>query len=205
MGCFYLYQWLLPEPPSEINYSFHAFFLCNDLLETGGYFKIIFMKKIIALILLVGTCYSLFAQTKKETEDWIKEKITTYGGGDNPNRYFVNYLHYKAAQDSMHTMQILDGYMTTPFCYFIRINKISRIVFMDKGENYWMYIYTEGNNAMSCMIEKGRKELIDEQWKNHAIVILNKNFKENNLPERMKKAFKRLVELYGGQIKEEVF
>lgn len=22
MGCFYLYQWLLPEPPSEINYSF---------------------------------------------------------------------------------------------------------------------------------------------------------------------------------------
>ena len=36
MGCFYLYQWLLPEPPSEINYSFHAFFLCNDLLETGG-------------------------------------------------------------------------------------------------------------------------------------------------------------------------
>ncbi len=37
MGCFYLYQWLLPEPPSEINYSFHAFFLCNDLLETGGY------------------------------------------------------------------------------------------------------------------------------------------------------------------------
>lgn len=36
MGCFYLYQWLLPEPPSEINYSFHAFFLCNYLLETEG-------------------------------------------------------------------------------------------------------------------------------------------------------------------------
>ena len=29
MGCFYLYQWLLPEPPSEINYSFHAFFLAH--------------------------------------------------------------------------------------------------------------------------------------------------------------------------------
>lgn len=26
MGCFYLYQGLLPEPPNEINYSFHAFF-----------------------------------------------------------------------------------------------------------------------------------------------------------------------------------
>ena len=37
MGCFYLNQWLLPEPPSEINYSFHAFFLCNDLLGDWRY------------------------------------------------------------------------------------------------------------------------------------------------------------------------
>ena len=53
------------------------------------------MKKVIVLMLLLGVCHSLFAQTKKETEDWIKEKITTYGGGNNPNRYVVNYLHHK--------------------------------------------------------------------------------------------------------------
>ena len=156
-------------------------------------------------MLLLGVCHSLFAQTKKETEDWIKEKITTYGGGNNPNRYVVNYLHHKAAQDSVHTMQLLDSYMTTPFCDFIKIDKISKIIFMDKGENYWMYIYTEGDHIMSCMVEENGKKLIDKQWRHQSIVILNKSFKENNLQERMKKAFKRLVELYGGQIKEEVF
>ena len=156
-------------------------------------------------MLLLGVCHSLFAQTKKETEDWIKEKITTYGGGNNPNRYVVNYLHHKAAQDSVHTMQLLDSYMTTPFCDFIKIDKISKIIFMDKGENYWMYIYTEGDHIMSCMVEENGKKLIDKQWRHQSIVILNKSFKENNLPERMKKAFKRLVELYEVKSKKKFF
>lgn len=35
-GLFLFISRLLPEPPNEINYSFHAFFLCNYLLETEG-------------------------------------------------------------------------------------------------------------------------------------------------------------------------
>ena len=66
--------------------------------------------------------------------------------------------------------------------------------------------YTQ-KEIILCLVwwKKMGKKLIDKQWRHQSIVILNKSFKENNLPERMKKAFKRLVELYGGQIKKKFF
>jgi hypothetical protein len=134
--------------------------------------------------------------TKEETQQWIKEKIGSYAfnsdDGKTKNDYIVLY------EGEFITIRNVNSGFGGTFTYITRIpiTDIENISFVEKQTSYWLIInvksktlgYTFSNSTSTRYELEGRYE-----------ILLNKSFKDNDLPNRMKKAFSRLVEIYGGK------
>lgn len=160
--------------------------------------------KIILLLLLIT--FAAFSQkkttsnnpnvkpSKLETQQWIKEKISSYSyNTDSDIKY--NYRISFEGND----MIIEDGAWLKQIGESNCSRKLSVI-----DIDFITFREQESTFHLTINIKEGKKIPIicnNETIGNSdpVTIILEKSFKNDNLPERMTKAFKRLVELYGGK------
>lgn len=150
--------------------------------------KILFLLSIISVI--------SFGQTKKatktETQQWIKEKLeqNSYSDADVTNIFEITYDDTSIIIKNKGTTKfgILNEYYKAKI---VDINSIS----VSEEENYVL---------LKIKLNIGKKPIIkmNGEYKDYGDYVplsLNKIFMQNNLPERLQKAFSRLIELYGGK------
>lgn len=158
-------------------------------------------KTIILTVLLLSVCS--FAQTKKETTEWIYDKYDEYkiikDYSDYSLRIGNNLITYL-----WHHGTVTD-YMRIPIKNIEKI-KITKKTSKIKGEEVSYLIILEGKGKESGRVEHGKyvpwdnPEMTDKMYSG-VETFLNKDFGKNQLPQRMEKAFINLVRLYGGNPK----
>ena len=157
------------------------------------------MKYKLFVIILFCITSNAFSQTAKklkpnkiETEQWIKEKLNSYPYNNYKgisNNYSINFENNNMliVNDSRVQGEILVDKTK------IKILDIDYISIINKENNVWLVIMLKSNKFEETTFND---ELINANGKYE--FILSKDFNNNDLPERMKKAFNRLLELYGG-------
>ena len=80
--------------------------------------------------------------------------------------------------------------------WHVPIKKIGGVVFEKKKHNVWLYL----------KLKNGEKAIIYEGYSvekmNSTEILLMNSVQEDNMQERLKKAFKNLITFYGGNSKE---
>ena len=157
------------------------------------------ISKILLLSVLIINLNLVLAQkgpakkpTKLETQSWLIDKMRTFGycEGQTSN-------HYKIEFDGP-TIQIRNELKSE----FGIINSLSIFNITDIDYIYFSTYY----NIFIFNIKLKRGKTVTTYFNgelqkpsDHFGFELNKSFNENNLPERTKKAFSRLIELNGGK------
>jgi hypothetical protein len=177
--------------------------------------RYIMTKKLILLVLLFVSVIS-FSQTKSNsnkntklskektlqpskeaTQQWIKEKIYSYSyrGNDIKYNFTITYDGNDIIIQDFQWDKILGDMNCTNRFPVIDIDFIS---FNEKAHVYWLNIVMKEGKETSLMCRyDGENEILKPD--RTVTIILDISFKNNDLPERMTKAFKRLIELYGGK------
>lgn len=157
------------------------------------------------LILLLGfVCYSQKAKStkkrepsKEETQTWIREKINSYSyksGKEIKYKYNISFVANEIIVNDEEEMFLN---VPTPISYCSERTIIADIDFISFEENdsfIWLVINLKNGIKKPCVCDN---KIISND--SEIAIALEKSFKNNDLPERMIKAFKRLVELYGGK------
>ncbi len=162
------------------------------------------MKKIISL-LLVSISFTLHGQTKEETQQWIKEKIELYSYSDDIeifNKYIVQF-----SEGNLIITNYMDnhiGGINTKFTwtYWIPIKELAMIRFEENQYNVWMYLKIKnGKKSIKSKVDfENQFEYYDK-----VEIYLEKDMMNDNLTNRMTKAFNHLIKLYGGASSNEKF
>ncbi|MBS7787645.1 hypothetical protein KIH23_10080 [Flavobacterium sp. CYK-55] len=158
-------------------------------------------KKIIIIISFIFTTPNIIAQSKKDSEEWIKSIIEDveyrFNAYHNYEVYFSNgnliieqpWLS-KNLYESIIPLKSLgkikiqkldDGYKMTLICANGKCIKTGEYV----GENFSEYKFI--NNS------------------SNTVIMFGLQFQNDQLPERLKKAFTHLVNLNGGKLTGETF
>ncbi len=160
--------------------------------------------------------------SKKETQDWIKEKIENFTHDfNNPDlgdygteKYEVEFsdckVIIKMKKDYQHKNPF-NGEMSKDYFYElfeIPIKNLSILSFAKAGETTTQIIFKIKSNEMLITetIEQnlsGSKKEVSST--NIAILYILNTLLTENLPERLKKAFNHLIFLCGGEVFKEVF
>lgn len=181
------------------------------------------MKKILLLILILFISSSSFSQTKEETTEWLNQNLSYY----NEYSFFVPDMTQIIFNESFST-SIVDGFMQvtymdikkgTNFTYFIVELKSLKYIKIKNGEfvNYTFlgskkkefigeelifegdYIYYTNDSRLAYEVlnrlKRPGRNAFSVKVKSNDIKVL-----QENLSERIVKAFTHLVNLYGGSI-----
>jgi len=133
----------------------------------------------------------------QETIEWINSKFVEHqfeSEGTKQVQYFdsvreIKGNYYLAGTHIQET--------TKPWgfsrAFFIPLNKINNIEFVENQNNYWLEIKIK-NSEDAILITKG-----DDNWskKENISFMLDKSLDDDNLRLRLTKAFEYLMELYG--------
>ncbi len=161
------------------------------------------MKNFMLLIVLSIIPFSLFSQdaTKKETQDWIKEKIELYpfNNGRTINKYKVSF---DATNIIIEEQLILDigGHLISEVT--IPLKNLMQVTFEEKAHNIWMYFKIRNN---SNEIKDECKSIGETKYISIHPLLLQKSIDSEGLRPRLVKAFNHLVKLSGGKVVEEKF
>lgn len=135
--------------------------------------------------------------TKEETQQWIKEKIGSYAYNSDDGKIKNDYIViYEGEFISIQNINYESGTGTATYITRIPITDIEYISYSEKSSNYWLIINVK-SNTIGYTFSKTTSTRYELEGKYE--ILLNKTFKDNDLPNRMKKAFSRLVEIYGGK------
>jgi len=162
---------------------------------------------LIVFLLFINTCY---AQTKEETQEWISEKINYYSYSDDVkvfHNYTITYDESNMIIKSNCRTVIGNGSgtgteadrldSTSDIIYFVPIKDLHKIRFESKAFNVWLYLKTKSN---SIKVDKVIKEMT-----NHVEILLERSILQDDMTNRMDKAFTNLIKLYGGSFAPEKF
>lgn len=153
------------------------------------------MKKIQIIFICLLTHFISFSQNKRETKDWIVEKCNQYKRGD----ILKNELTFN--EDNLIYVKYMHGYFYEKIkiknIYALQIKKSTNPEV--NGEFYTIKIIAKGKEYGT--IEDGEFIKMDDYGneESETNIFLNLNFREDDLPKRMLKAFVKLIELYGGK------
>lgn len=153
------------------------------------------MKKLFLLIVLcTNLCYS---QTKVETEEWILNKINTYGLNILTNNVRLQYNIKNG-----YLIQVWnkpDGSTITQSVLISDIGSFRYEVFEpNELSNGGVHIYLDCKGSSNCI------SFLNKKFK-YFQIDFGYNFKNDNLPERMKKAITNLVKFYGSSLIDEKY
>ncbi len=167
--------------------------------------------KLNTLMIFLFTVQSMSAQSKKETEEWIITKFQEYSLVNNRDNNLLGNTHTLTIQNG--NLILFDKLNNDTILYEkIPINKISTFDMSEVEKKYEggyaLYLFCQNRNyciEQGTFIEGQNKFIKDNSINNYHIMLrLNSGFGENNIPNRMVKAIKHLVKLYGvKEIKEE--
>lgn len=153
------------------------------------------MKNLIFVLFFLPL--AAFSQTKKETQNWIKQKIEQSPFEDDYNifNYLVTFIEAKDRTDNEDWIYIRINQKTQEsdgfgFMYF-PVHKIGSIEFSEK-ENVVELTFYSKNKEKVFKIANGFSPAKDEKF-NKLTIYLSKEFKANNMQSRFKKAFINLI------------
>lgn len=161
------------------------------------------MKKTFFLIFLLLISLITFSQnaTKKETQDWIKEKIELYPFNDGKTTYVYN-VNFDSSSIIINEELTLDigGHFISKIT--IPLKNLMQVTFEENISTIWM-IFKIRNNKNEIKRESITMKDID-YISTHQI-ILQKSIDSEKLRPRLTDAFKHLIKLYGGIVVKEKF
>lgn len=144
--------------------------------------------------------------TLVETQQWIKDKIESFpfiaAEGNFTNNYTIEYSENKfILKDKCYygeTLGTIDQYAS------IILPDIQSVVIKENGDNIILVIKVKEGKVINC---KGasKSKIAPGETNNSTFTVteltihLSMKFGNDNLPDRMKKAFSRLIELSGGK------
>lgn len=160
------------------------------------------MKKLFSLVsiyLLIN--FSLLGQNEKndepsleETQQWIKEKIESFSYSSSEIRYDYT-ITFDEKRMIIKSPSWIKGMGNANERSTIEVADIIYISTREYDETIWLIIALKEGKKATTFFDNEWFEREDSKY----ILVLDKAFNESNLPARMKKAFERLVELYGGK------
>lgn len=163
------------------------------------------MKHFLLLTLLISVPTFIYSQTLKETQDWIKEKISGLEFSDEyvDYNYNINFINGQLIiNEEINISQDLNLHVSTlKNLVKIPASQINEIAFHEQDENVWLVIKTK-NNLKLIEIQNSAKQ---EKFVNEHALVLGKEVLKNNLESRLTKAFRALVSLSGGENIKDVF
>jgi len=147
---------------------------------------------IVLLVLMFGN--TLYGQTLEETKDWIKEKLETfrYQEPGFPNVFTVSFddenitFHFKRTSYG----STYETETTIP------VKEMQQIRFSENKNTVWIVFRVKNGKDIKYLYNQ-KIEL-----KNETNLIMDKDILNDDLEERLKKAFKSLISSYGGSLEE---
>ena len=160
------------------------------------------MKRSVLMFTLILLVTQVYSQSKDDILDWIVTQVHTHPQTDPDvsNRYEFNVSNDNILVITS-TLQYEDRY---PFyeIHYINISDISNIVFKEYETNAWMIIYTKNKHKVGLMSVNQPEKY---EYDNAAVIILDISITKQNLPTRLKTAWRDYVHLYGGNIKTDLY
>lgn len=159
-------------------------------------------RRLIALVTIPFILLS-FTQTpsKKETQDWIKEKIELYAfdDGRTMHKYIITYSGDKLFLH--HTLDLdIGGHVSS--ITIVPLKELMPITFSEKTNTIWLRLKLKGglNNIVKNTTSLGKTSRTSS-----VDIILSKNIDDDELRPRLKKAFNHLIVLSGGDLAKQSF
>ena len=162
------------------------------------------MKKLLTLIILTVTL-SVYGQTKKETQDWISEKLELNAYSDDIELFYYYTTTFSDKEiiiEDKLVSNIMNFKSTIVSTYSIPIASMNKIHFKQQQVNVWLYLSIKGNQKL---IKKTDVNGNKTEYVSSIPLLLSNSINENDMKNRMSKAFIQLIKLYGGTIVEEKF
>ena len=162
--------------------------------------KIFNLRHFIALIAILCFAQYSFAQSKTATEEWIRTTI------EDPE-YRYNQHHNYEIDFNNGNLIIKSPFLSRYYESIIPLKSLGKIKLQKLDDGYRL--------TLSCTNGKCIKEgeyvgvnLNDYQFSRYnsqTVIMFGSEFKNDELPERIKKAFTHLVQLNGGKLIGETF
>lgn len=164
--------------------------------------------KLIFLAFATLLHFSSFCQTKSETQDWIKEKLQglSYTTEDSKGGYVKHTFKVSFTDCKMSMTEVLDTYLAgvsvlVTFVTEIPVKDLAKLSFSNNEYGVTLFFRTKtSDNIKETVIELNKTTFVSEKEYRFSKIANN-----DNLPERLTKAFNNLVKLCGGQVTKEVF
>ena len=165
------------------------------------------MKKSVLILTLILQCAFVYSQTKDDILEWIVTQVKTHPLTD-PEIYYEHDFTVK--DDKVLIIKIALKYFDTKNPYhkpfyetsFVDIKDINNIIFKYNETNTWMIIYTRNKHRKELQTGKGNIETV---YSNEVNIILDPSINKEDLPKRLKKAWSDYIELFGGEIKTDLY
>ncbi len=166
------------------------------------------MKNVIGIILLLLSTTLIQAQNKdsieaefQETVDWLESKVKSYQYSDENISHNYNLMPYKIDGTYYLTLMVnqkMKNLGTNFITIRIPLDKIIPIDFKEFDETYFLTITTKEQKDLILYTSTGQKP----KYINHYDIVLKKSLDNENLKERINKAFNDLIKLSGGNKNE---
>ncbi|MFL1896017.1 hypothetical protein ACJRPK_09965 [Aquimarina sp. 2-A2] len=167
------------------------------------------MKNLLIVLFLIGGLNGFSQNDKshleketKETLDWINSKFIEHQFESSDTKQVQSFKEVKEIDGQSYLIgehiQDTDKGWGFSRLFFIPIEKINSITFVDKPSNIWLVIRMKENEKAVLEIRHG------ENWTklDNFNFILAKSIDHDDLRPRIKKAFNYLMKLYGNNTEE---
>lgn len=148
------------------------------------------MKKLFYLFFLIS--FSLFSQSKQETETWIVNKLDKYKRVENYARDLWienNKIFYKEEYGKVSNLEIKEIKDVRIFEENLKLTSGEKIIFCS------IELWCGKNNCVKVNYANSKSR----ENKKLVSILLAPEFKEDDLFNRMGKAIKHLIKLNGGK------
>jgi 6-pyruvoyl-tetrahydropterin synthase len=154
------------------------------------------MKKPLIILLLISQIVA-FSQTKKETFDYINEKLELYKLDDSKTNYVFIFQEVKIDdKEYINLIEICTLFSRCSTAYSFKPDNYSSITTKENAETIWIEIHCKYNSIETQEIDLNtRKRYIGEDV-SKITIILGKDTPQNEI-DKIKRAFLHLLKLYG--------
>lgn len=160
------------------------------------------MKKIILIIILVVYQTNSFSQTKKETYNYLNEKLEIYKLEDIKINY--TYIFQEVEIENKNYVNFLEFCTLFSQCstsYLFEPKDYSTVVIKEKPETIWVEIHCKPNSISTETIDLKTKKRFKGDSVSKITIILDKDTPESET-DKIKKSFVHLLKLYGIEKKD---
>ncbi len=163
------------------------------------------MKRAIILTLLFTSFIRVNAQSADDILNWIQIQISTNEISDDDLFQHSNKLTISNGTliVELELKPFSKGFYSTLYAKdYIPIKNITNVTFKNLGSTTHMMIYT--NTSFKQTIQS-KGSPTQTKYVHKAEIVLSKSINDNNLPNRLRNAFKDLVKRNGGEIKKDLY